>query len=80
MARLECLDCKISKIPEGHTGQVFLICEDRAGQFALCSACWRKRADEIKQNELDHRRKTIEEESRVPGKKKKRGGSRTSSH
>jgi hypothetical protein len=75
---MECLDCKVSKIPEGHTGQVFLQCEDRAGHFLLCSHCWRKRNDEIKQAELDQRRRTIEEESRVPSKKKKssrRGGS-----
>jgi len=68
---MECLDCKISKIPEGHTGQVFLQCEDRAGHFFLCVKCWRKRRSDIVQNELDMRRKIIEAESHVPGKKKK---------
>jgi hypothetical protein len=73
---MECLDCKISEIPKGHTGQIFLQCEDRVGHFLLCSHCWTRRNKEIEENELERRRKIIEEEARVPGKKKKKSSRR----
>lgn len=73
---MECLDCKISKIPEGHTGQIFLQCEDRAGHFMLCSHCWKKRRDDYAQWKDDIRQKKIDAETRGTGKKKKKGSRR----
>jgi len=77
---VECLDCKISEIPEGHTGIVFLGCEDRKGKFYLCSPCWRKRQDDLKQMERERRQKLIDEETRGTAKKKKKSGARRGSN
>lgn len=84
---LECLDCGLKEIPEGQTGVVFLICEDRKGEFVLCSECKLKRSRALIQGELDRRKKIIDAETRESekrGKKKKKisrpgGGNRQGS-
>ena len=73
---MECLDCKISEIPEGHTGIVFLECEDRVGSFHLCRPCWRKRREEVRRNEVEARQRLIDEEQKAMGKKKKKSSGR----
>lgn len=73
---LKCLDCGLDEIPEGQTGQTFLVCEDHVGEFVLCSGCKLKRSDALTQGELDRRRKLIEAETRESSKKKKKRSSR----
>jgi hypothetical protein len=69
---MKCLDCGLDEIPEGRSGMVFLVCEDRKGEFVLCSECKLKRSKALVQIELDRRKKLIEAETRESGKKKKR--------
>ena len=73
---MECLDCQISEIPEGHTGMIFLECHDRVGRFFLCSPCWRKRQKDLADAKEELRQKKIAAEQAVPGKKKKSGRKR----
>jgi len=76
LPEMKCLDCGIKKIPDGCKGLVFLIQEDRAGEYVICSTCHQRRAQSIVQSELDRRRKIIEAETRESGKKKKSSSSR----
>jgi hypothetical protein len=69
---LKCIDCERDEIPEGHTGMVFLICQDYVGEFVLCSECKLKRSESVLQLELDRRRKLIEAETKQSSKKKKK--------
>jgi len=73
---MKCIDCGIKQIPKGHVGLVFLVCEDRAGEYAVCSGCHQRRQQSIIQSELDRRRKIIEAETRESSKKRKSGSSR----
>jgi len=73
---MKCLDCGIKKIPDGCKGLVFLIQEDRVGEYVLCSGCHQIRMQSIVQSELDRRRKIIEIETRENSKKKKSSSSR----
>lgn len=73
---LKCIDCDLDEIPEGRTGVIFLVCEDRKGEFVLCSECKLKRSQMVIQGELDRRRKIIEAETRESSKKKKKRSSR----
>ena len=75
---MECLDCKISQIPEGHSGMVFLLCEDMPGKFYkgkfyLCSKCWMQRREDLRKMEEERRQKLLQEDQAASKKKKKKG-------
>jgi len=72
---MKCLDCGLDEIPEGRSGMVFLVCEDRKGEFVLCSDCKLKRSKDLVQIELSRRKKLIDAETRESekrGKKRKK--------